>query len=95
MASRREFVTATAALGVLGATPLPAPTPSQAPAPSQAARAFAARMRAFDSALSEAELNEIAAGVETNWGFGKTINPHGTALKNSDEPVPSFAVAQP
>jgi hypothetical protein len=94
MPSRKEFVAAAAAsVGAL-ATPdaSPAPTPSAAPTPSPAARAIASSMRAFDPHLTDAEVDEIATGIETNLRLGNTVNAKGRALKNSDEPIPSFAV---
>jgi hypothetical protein len=97
MASRKAFVAAAvASVGALSAGPANAQSPaspSASPSPSPAARDFALRMRAFDPLLSDEEIEAIAAGVETNWQLGKTVNPKGRALKNSDEPVPDFSVA--
>lgn len=49
-------------------------------------------MRAFDPHLTDAEIETIAGGIETNWQLNKTINHKGTALANSDEPSPEFSV---
>lgn len=91
MASRKEFVAATAAS--VGALVTPSPQASPSPTPSVSAREFALRMRAFDPKLSDAEIDAIASGVEANWKLGNTVNHKGEALKNSDEPVPPFSVA--
>jgi hypothetical protein len=92
MASRKEFFAATAAsVGAL-MTPSPQASPSPTPAPSAAAREFALRMRAFDPTLSDAQIEAIASGIEATWKLGDSINHKGAALKNSDEPVPSFSV---
>jgi hypothetical protein len=90
MTSRKEFFAATAAS--VGALMTPSPQPSPTPSPSPASREFALRMRAFDPKLTDAEIESIAAGVEANWKLGKTVNHKGDALKNSDEPIPSFSV---
>jgi hypothetical protein len=50
-------------------------------------------MRAFDPALTDAEIETIAAGIETNWKLGDTIDLKGGALRNSDEPSPPFSVS--
>jgi hypothetical protein len=94
VASRKEFVAAAvASVGALTAAPADAQnSPSPTPSPSPASRSFAERMRAFDPELSDEEIEEIAAGVETNWQLGASINPKGRALTNSEEPFPAFSV---
>jgi len=98
MASRKEFVAAAAAsVGALtaspaanAAAPTASPAPSPSPTPSPSARALAMQMRGFDPHLTDDEIETIASGIEPNLKLGNTINKHGRALKNSDEPVPSF-----
>ncbi|HUY11567.1 MAG TPA: hypothetical protein VMV73_04830 [Candidatus Dormibacteraeota bacterium] len=70
----------------------PSPTPSPQPTPSPGARALADGMRRFDPHLSDAQLTQIANGIEQGFGFGATLNPHGRFLQNSDAPLPDFAV---
>lgn len=97
MSTRKAFIAAAASVPLLAAvpaaehSPVPTPTPKK-PEISEAARALAARMRRFDSALSDKELEEIAAGIDGNLKIGERVNPHGTALKNWDEPVTIFEV---
>lgn len=99
MSTRKDFLTAAAAVPLIAAAPpspqptAPGPTPSpKKPQISEAARALAARMRQFDSSLSDKEIEEIAAGIDDNLKAGSRINPHGTLLKNWDEPVTTFEV---
>ncbi|MBV8148961.1 MAG: hypothetical protein JO092_07705 [Candidatus Eremiobacteraeota bacterium] len=96
MASRKAFVAAAivsvGALTNAAANAQSTASPSPSPSPSPAARDFALRMRAFDPQLTDEEIEEIAAGVEQNWALGKSVNPSGRALKNSDEPDPAFSV---
>jgi hypothetical protein len=109
MADRRSFLGAVsgAAASVLLAgpadaqTPVPAaattgpsPKPSASPKPPTAlAAAIAASMRAFDPALSDAELDTIARGIDDNRRGAARLNPHrATALRNGDEPVTRFSV---
>lgn len=99
MSTRKQFIAAAASVPLIAAappSPHPAPqTPSPAPTKRQisaAARALAARMREFDSALSDKEIEEIAAGIDENLTIGGRVNPHGTALKNWNEPVTIFEV---
>ncbi len=49
-------------------------------------------MRAFDPHLSDAQIDTIAHGIEASAASGGTLNPHGTLLRNSDEPVTRFHV---
>lgn len=49
-------------------------------------------MRKFDAQLSDKDLETIAAGIDDNLKIGSRVNPHGTALKNWDEPVTTFEV---
>ena len=101
MSTRKAFITAAAAVPLIAAAP-PSPqpaaasaTPSPSPKPSEiseAAKALAAHMRTFDAALSAKEVDDIAAGIDGNLKIGARVNPHGTALKNWDEPVTTFSV---
>jgi len=50
-------------------------------------------MRAFDPQLDDAAIDAIASGIEANWKLGDAVNHKGTALKNSDEPDPSFRIS--
>ncbi|MDQ2663057.1 MAG: hypothetical protein M3Y18_03350 [Candidatus Eremiobacteraeota bacterium] len=107
MASRKRFLAAVATLGAAAAAaksvsaapppvaPVPTPVPSPSPKPpkiSAAAQAFAERMREFDPGLSDKEVKTIAEGVNYYQSAGSRVNPKGRALKNSDEPTPSFEV---
>jgi hypothetical protein len=95
MVSRKEFVSAVASVSALRTARADAQSsasPPASPSPSPVSRGFAERMRAFDAQLSDDEIEAIAAGIETNWQLGKSINPKGRALKNSDEPLPGFSV---
>lgn len=93
MSTRKAFIAAAAAVPLVAAAPSPAPTSTPKKREiSEAAKALAARMRRFDSALSDKELEEIAAGIDGNLKAGEAVNPHGTALKNWDEPVTVFEV---
>jgi hypothetical protein len=51
-------------------------------------------MRAFDPALSEKELTDIARGVDDNLRLGLRVNPKGRALNKWDEPVAVFDVPE-
>ncbi len=101
MSTRKQFIAAAAAVPLVAAAP-PSPKPA-APEPtptpkksqvSEAARGLAAQMRRFDSSLSDKELEEIAAGIDGNLKIGGAVNPHGTTLKNWDEPVTTFEVPE-
>src|SRR5579884_3253625 len=97
MSTRKAFIAAAASVPLIAAAPpSPAPsTPSPSPKPrqiSEAARGLAAQMRKFDPHLSDKELEDIAAGIDGNLQVGARVNPHGTALKNWDEPVTIFEV---
>lgn len=105
MASRKRFLAAVATLGAAAAAaksvsaapppvaPIPTPIPSpKAPKISAAAQAFAERMREFDPGLSDKDVKTIAEGVNYYQSAGSRVNPKGRALKNSDEPTPSFEV---
>lgn len=91
MSTRKAFIAAAAAVPLVAAAPVPTPTPKKQET-SEAAKALAARMRRFDPALNDKELEEIAAGIDGNLKIGEKVNPHGTALKNWDEPVTIFEV---
>jgi hypothetical protein len=102
MKTRKEFLAAAAALPLVAAAPSPqpgaaAPPPTSTPTPnkpkiSEAAKALAARMRKFDPQLSDKQVEQIAEGIDGNLQVGTRVNPHGTALKNWDEPVTIFEV---
>ena len=91
MSTRKQFLAAAASVPLLAAAPTPAPTPNKREI-SQAARALAAQMRQFDPALTDKQLEDIASGIDYNLRVGNRVNPHGTALKNWDEPVTVFEV---
>lgn len=88
MSTRKGFLAAAASTALLAATPAPRPSPK----PSDAARALAERMRAFDSNLTDKELDAIARGIDGNLKLGNSINPKGAVLKNWDEPAAEFEV---
>ena len=97
MSTRKQFIAAAASVSLVAAAPAqtPAPNPTPSPKPRQisdAAKALAAHMRTFDAALTEKEVEQIAAGIDDNLKVGARVNPHGTALKNWDEPVTIFEV---
>lgn len=97
MSTRKTFIAAAASMPLLAVAPPSPPPASPSPSPkarkiSEAARALAAEMRKFDPALSDKELEDIAAGIDGNLKAGASVNPHGTALKNWDEPVAIFEV---
>lgn len=99
MKTRKEFLAAAAAVPLIAAAP-PSPSPaSPSPAPtpkrpeiSASARALAESMRTFDSSLTDKEIDEIAAGINYNLRVGARVNPHGTDLKNWNEPATIFEV---
>lgn len=82
-----EPVTASATAATAG----PSPQPSEKP-PSAEALAFAAGMRRFDPKLSDAEVLEIAKGIEENGQARSALNPKKKRLRNSDQPVTVFTV---
>ncbi len=98
MSTRKQFLAAAAAVPLVAAAPPPAaPEPAPTPTPkkrevSAAAKALAQDMRKFDSALTDKQIEEIARGIDYNLRAGSGVNPHGTALKNWDEPVTVFEV---
>jgi hypothetical protein len=99
MTTRKQFIAGAASVPLIAAAPPSAqpasPTPSPSPNKrrvSAAARALAEQMRAFDSGLSDKEIETIATGIDGNLKVGEKVNPHGTALKNWDEPVTIFEV---
>jgi hypothetical protein len=102
MSTRKQFLAAAAWVPLIAAAPPPekpaaAPAPTPTPAAkkrqiSEAAKALAAQSRQFDSALTDKEIDEIAQGIDYNLRVGRAVNPHGTTLKNWDEPVTVFEV---
>ncbi|GAC1658598.1 MAG: hypothetical protein NVS9B12_11130 [Vulcanimicrobiaceae bacterium] len=97
MSSRRLFLGAALAGGAglllskeagaqSTATPTPAPTPSAAPL-SAIALATALDMRRYDPKLTDADIKNIATQIDANAKASKRLNPHGSRLSNSDEPV--------
>jgi hypothetical protein len=92
MSTRKDFLAAAASLPLIAvAPPSPVPTPNKQKI-SEAAKALAAQMRKFDSALSDKELEQIAEGIDYNLRLGARVNRDGDALKNWDEPVTVFEV---
>ncbi len=51
-------------------------------------------MHAFDPRLTGKQLQDIATGIDENFKTGERVNPKGRALKNWDEPVTIFEVAE-
>lgn len=102
MPTRKNFIAATAAVPLLAAAPRsPAPSPTASPAPSPSkkktsalAREIALKMRTFDPRLTDRQLHDIAVGIDENMKTGARVNPEGRALKNWDEPVTTFEVAE-
>ena len=100
MSTRKAFLAAGASSALIAAAPpsaQPSGTPSPSPKPSkvsQAARALAESMRKFDPQLSERDLGTIAQNIDGNLKLGASIDPKGRALKNWNEPVPSFEAAE-
>lgn len=101
MPTRKHFIAAAASVPLLAAAPPssvpspPVPSPTASPSKrkiSQLARDFAARMRDFDSQLTDKQIETIAAGIDDNLKVGKQVNPKGRAIKNGDEPVTIFEV---
>jgi hypothetical protein len=103
MSTRKSFLGAAASLGAVMAaargasaaptsSPKPAPTATPVKPPSEAARAVALRMRSFDEKLTDAEIDNIAHGIDDSWSVGSRLNARGKALSNSDEPDPAFSV---
>ena len=95
--TRKNFLAAAASVPLLGAAPSPKPEPQVTATPKQpqisaAASALAERMKQFDPSLSDKQIEDIAEGIDGNLGVGKRVNPHGTFLKNWDEPVTAFEV---
>ena len=91
MSTRKQFLAAAASVPLLAAAPTPTPAPKKREN-SQAAKALAEQMRQFDPALTDKQLEDIASGIDYNLRVGNRVNPHGTALKNWDEPVTVFEV---
>lgn len=108
MKNRRSFLGAVASGGVsvaligkADAQSAPAAAPSASPQPNAAATqkpispeamAMALTYRRFDAALSDAEIETIARGIDRKRGAGALLNPKGALLKNADEPITRFTV---
>lgn len=108
MTTRKQFVAAAAvsatSLVALPAVAQTAPTgvapPKSTPSPSPkppakiapAARDLAQSMRTFEPQLTDAQIESIAQGIDGNLKLGRYVNPHGTLLKNWNEPATSFKV---
>jgi hypothetical protein len=77
-------------------SPLPSPAASASPKPPSAlAAALAASMQRFDAQLSDKDLDTIAQAIDGNRRGAARLNPRkATALKNADEPVTRFSVAE-
>ena len=102
--TRKEFLAAASVAGASMLAPAtvlaqgtspsqsPAPSASPSPAPSAAARAFAERMRSYDAALSDEQIEDIAKGVDYAFRAGKDLRKKDAPLTNGDAPSPQFAV---
>jgi hypothetical protein len=96
--TRKTFLAAAGALsaGVLTGSPVaaqtPSASPSPSPAPSSSARALAQQMKAFDPALTDAQLDEIAQGIDANQRAGASLRK-ARPLHNGDAPTPEFGVS--
>jgi len=62
------------------------------PAPSEAALALARGMRAFDAALTDAQLVEIARGIDRSRAAGAALSPKKKRLANSVEPLTAVRI---
>jgi uncharacterized protein YaaQ len=49
-------------------------------------------MRAFDSELTDAQVQKIASAIDENAKAARALAPKKKPLRNSDEPVTTFAV---
>lgn len=87
MSTRKAFIAAAASVPLVAAA-----APPEKPKISETARVLAQRMRAFDPSLTSKQLEEIAKGLDDNLKLGDAVNPHGTALKNWNEPAAVFEV---
>ncbi len=66
---------------------------ADAPAPSPAALALAHEMRAFDPALTDAQLDGIARGIDEARSHGAELSPKKKRLANAVEPLTAVRVA--
>jgi len=57
--------------------------------------AFSLTFRAFDGALTDADVETIARGIDRKRAAGSILNPKGALLKNADEPITRFTVPFP
>jgi hypothetical protein len=70
----------------------PSPSPKPATEISPAARDLAQSMRTFEPQLTDEQIETIAGGIQGNLDLGRRVNPHGTLLKNWNEPATIFKV---
>ena len=61
-------------------------------APSATGRALAARMRAFEARLSDADVEVIARGIDALRATGATLSPKKKRLKNAVEPLTAVRI---
>ncbi|GAC1573452.1 MAG: hypothetical protein NVS3B7_04780 [Candidatus Elarobacter sp.] len=97
LASKADAQTSPAPAPSAAPPSTPAPSPSASPKPPSAlALATAAAMRPYDAALSDADLQTIAVGIDGTRRAAVRLNPRkGTTLKNGDEPVTRFSAGRP
>ena len=62
------------------------------PAPSAVALALARDMRAFDATLTDAQLDEIARGIDRSRAAGAALSPKKKRLANAVEPLTAVRV---
>ncbi len=62
------------------------------PAPSKAALALALGMRVFDATITDAQLDEIARGIDRSRAAGAALSPKKKRLANSVEPLTAVRV---
>jgi len=72
------------------------PTSTSAPVhahePSATAVAFAKQMRTFDPHLTEAQIAQIARGIDQSLASGRALRPKQLDLSAGDAPSPQFKV---
>jgi len=89
--SRKRFLAAAGAAGVSALAPAAA---ASAHAPSATATAFAKRMRTFDPHLTDAQIAQIARGIDQSLAAGKALRPKQLDLSAGDPPSPQFKVGE-